>query len=128
MMNGFAHSCVMAGAIARITPCGNVTEFSIPTHNSRPIAIVPEPGGEAMWFTEEAGNKVGRIDMDGNIEEFSVPGNMWFTEMHVDKVGKLVTSAPFARKNQVRRLADVSIWFQPCEAAFRRFSDCHHCG
>jgi hypothetical protein len=91
MMNGFAHSCVLAGAIERITLCGNVTEFSIPTHNSRPIAIVPEPGGEAMWFTEEAGNKVGR-------------------------------------KNQVRRLADVSIWFQPCEAAFRRFSDCQHCG
>lgn len=26
-----------------------------------------------MWFTEEAGNKVGRIDMDGNIIEFPVP-------------------------------------------------------
>jgi hypothetical protein len=26
-----------------------------------------------MWFTEEAGNKVGRIDMDGKITEFSVP-------------------------------------------------------
>jgi virginiamycin B lyase len=26
-----------------------------------------------MWFTEEAGNKVGRIDMDGTITEFPVP-------------------------------------------------------
>lgn len=59
--------------IARVTPKGVVTEFPIPTHNSRPIAIVPEPGGKAMWFTEEAGNKVARIDMDGKITEFPVP-------------------------------------------------------
>jgi virginiamycin B lyase len=26
-----------------------------------------------MWFTEEAGNKVGRIDMGGNIKEFPLP-------------------------------------------------------
>jgi virginiamycin B lyase len=65
---------LVGNAIARITPGGNVTEFPIDkTPNSRPIAIVPEPGGKAMWFTEEAGNKVGRIDMDGKIVEYSVP-------------------------------------------------------
>ena len=56
------------------TPVGNVKEFPIPTHNSRPIEIVAEPGGgQAMWFTEETGNKVGRIGMDGTITEFPVP-------------------------------------------------------
>jgi virginiamycin B lyase len=69
---------LVGNAIARVTPDGNVTEFSIlhekgGTYNSRPIAIVPEPGGQAMWFTEEAGNNVGRIDMDGNITEFAIP-------------------------------------------------------
>ncbi len=52
---------------------GVVTEFPIPTTNSRPIAIIPDPAGDFMWFTEEAGNKIGRIDVDGNITEFSVP-------------------------------------------------------
>jgi virginiamycin B lyase len=64
---------LVGNAIARVTPGGDVTEFPIRTSNSRPIAIVPEPGGKAMWFTEEAGNKVGRIDADGKIVEYSVP-------------------------------------------------------
>ena len=48
-----------------------MTEFEIPTPNSRPIAIVPGPDG-AMWFSEEAGSKVGRIDKDGAITEYPV--------------------------------------------------------
>jgi len=65
---------LVGNKIGRITPNGVITEFSIPTPNSRPIAIIPEPnGGNAMWFTEEAGNKIGRIDMDGNITEFPIP-------------------------------------------------------
>jgi virginiamycin B lyase len=64
---------LVGNTIARVTPEGAVTEFAIPTFNSRPIAIVPEPDGTAMWFTEEAGNKVARIDMGGTITEFAVP-------------------------------------------------------
>jgi virginiamycin B lyase len=55
-----------------VTPEGVVTEFAIPTFNSRPIAIVPGPDGN-MWFTEEAGSKVGRVGRDGRITEFAVP-------------------------------------------------------
>ena len=40
---------------------------------TRPIAIVPEPGSNAMWFTEEAGNRVSRITPDGTITEYPVP-------------------------------------------------------
>lgn len=55
---------LVGNAIARVTPSGAITEYPIPTYNSRPIAIVPGPGGErAMWFSEEAGNRVGRIDL-----------------------------------------------------------------
>ena len=50
-----------------------MTEFKIPTPNSRPIAIVPGPDGAAMWFTEEAGSNVARIDPNGTITEFPVP-------------------------------------------------------
>ncbi|WP_148040912.1 virginiamycin B lyase family protein [Montanilutibacter psychrotolerans] len=55
---------LVGNAIARIKPDGTVDEFKIPTNNSRPIAIVPEPGSSAMWFTEEAGNRVSRIPGD----------------------------------------------------------------
>jgi virginiamycin B lyase len=37
--------------------------------------IVEEPGHTNMWFTEAAGNKVGRITPDGSISEFSVPNS-----------------------------------------------------
>lgn len=60
-------------SIARITPEGAVTEFVIPTPNSRPIAILPGPDGRSMWFSEEAGRRIGRIDMAGAITEFPVP-------------------------------------------------------
>jgi len=66
---------LLANAIARVTPSGDVKEYPIPTSNSRPIAIVPEPGGHAMWFSEEAGNNVARIDEKGTITEFAVPSS-----------------------------------------------------
>jgi virginiamycin B lyase len=50
-----------------------VSEFPIPTHNSRPIAIIPQPNSDAMWFTEEAGNRVGRISAGGTITEYPLP-------------------------------------------------------
>lgn len=56
---------LVGNAVARVTREGRVSEYPIPTYNSRPIAIAPGPGDEpAMWFSEEAGNKVGRIDLE----------------------------------------------------------------
>jgi virginiamycin B lyase len=60
-------------AILHITNGGAVKEFAIPTPNSRPIAVIPDPSEKFMWFTEEAGVHVGKIDMEGNITEFTVP-------------------------------------------------------
>ena len=59
--------------ILHISQSGDLNEYKIPTANSRPIAIIPDPGGKHMWFTEEAGAKIGRIDMEGHIAEFAVP-------------------------------------------------------
>jgi virginiamycin B lyase len=62
---------LVGNAIARITTEGKVDEFPIPTGNSRPIAIVPSPDGKFMWFSEEAGNKVARVDMRPEIDKKS---------------------------------------------------------
>ena len=50
-----------------------VKEFKIPTANSRPIAVIPDPDGSCMWFTEEAGVRVGKIDANGHITEYTIP-------------------------------------------------------
>jgi virginiamycin B lyase len=55
-----------------VTPAGKLFEYDIPFRNSRPIAIVPGPDG-AMWFSEEAGSRVARIDDRGRITEYEVP-------------------------------------------------------
>jgi virginiamycin B lyase len=59
--------------ILHISEEGILNEYNIPTSNSRPIGVIPDPSGKYMWFTEEAGVKIGRIDMKGNITEFAIP-------------------------------------------------------
>jgi virginiamycin B lyase len=64
---------LLAGHILNVTGNGTVREFKIPTANSRPIAVIPDPSAPYMWFTEEAGVKIGRVDMSGKIIEYPVP-------------------------------------------------------
>lgn len=65
---------LLASYILNINPEGVVQEHKIPTTNSRPIGIIPDPlVVDYMWFTEEAGKKIGKIDMSGNIIEYTVP-------------------------------------------------------
>ena len=65
-----------------------VTVYRLPS-GGHPVMIVPGPGG--MWFTEEE-NRLGRIDVRGNVTEFPVAlqpvglaaapdGNLWFTSV-----------------------------------------------
>ncbi len=70
-----------------------IREFALPNDGSVPFNIALGPDGN-MWFTEIAGNRVGRITFGGAITEFALPhagsspvdiaagpdGNMWFTE------------------------------------------------
>ena len=81
---------------------GFVTEFSVPTASGQPRGITAGPDGN-VWFTEQNGNKIGRITTAGVITEFSVPtassqprgitagpdGNIWFTESNANKIGEL---------------------------------------
>src|SRR6266581_1579757 len=71
---------------------GKITEFAIPTPGSDPEGITAGRDGN-LWFTELAGNQIGRITPTGTVTEFAVPssgtypnwittgpdGNLWFT-------------------------------------------------
>jgi virginiamycin B lyase len=59
--------------IGRIDGDGTLTEYDIPSLNSRPIALVADPAGDALWFTEEATNRLGRVGLDGTITEVALP-------------------------------------------------------
>lgn len=76
------------------------TEFNVPTHNSNPSEITAAPDGN-LWFTDNRGNRIGRITPHGQITEFTVPtvssgpagiaaepdGSIWFTEGDGNKIG-----------------------------------------
>ena len=90
-------------ALPAAAATGTVRQTPIPTTNSQPVQIVSGPDG-ALWFTEVAGNQIGRITTDGTItNEYPVPtvasglddiaigpdGNPWFAESAVDKIGSI---------------------------------------
>jgi streptogramin lyase len=89
--------------IARITPGGFISEFSV---SGNPGGIVAGANG-AMWFTEIGGNKIGEITTDGStVTEFTIPtagsfthtiaagpdGALWFAEAGGNKIGRITTS------------------------------------
>jgi streptogramin lyase len=77
-------------------------EFPIPTPGGLPWDITTGPDGN-LWFTEQLGDKVGRITPSGVVTEFPVPtagaspwqivtgpdGNLWFTERSGNKIGRI---------------------------------------
>jgi streptogramin lyase len=79
-----------------------VVEFPVPTERSMPLDITSGPDGN-LWFTENYGNKIGRITLAGVITEFAVPtamsqpsgiapgsdGHVWFTESTGNKIGRI---------------------------------------
>lgn len=88
--------------IGRITPAGQITEFTVPTPESSPDGIAVGPDG-ALWFAENTANKLGRITTSGAFSEFTIPtpnanpigittgsdGNLWFTEVTSQKIGRI---------------------------------------
>ena len=91
-------SQAMASADALLKHRMDISEFPIPTSNSQPMNITAGPDGN-LWFTERAGNKIGRITTAGTITEFASvatapdgitkgpDGNLWFAAQHA--VGKV---------------------------------------
>jgi virginiamycin B lyase len=118
--------------VGSVDNVGRVTEYTIPTPNSTPQAILVADG--AVWFTEQAGNKIGRLDpATGAMLEYPVPtagaaplglalgpdGALWFTERNAAKIGRMTTNGsfteyPLAAGSSPQRIvaaADDALWF-----------------
>ena len=116
-------------------PAQTVTEFPVPTPSSAPAGITVGPDG-ALWFTEENGNKIGRITTGGAItNEFPIPtrnaapmeittgpdGALWFTEFGANppKIGRITTAGvitefdlpPGTGPDGITTGPDGAIWF-----------------
>jgi streptogramin lyase len=91
----------LSGGIARAQ---QIVEFPVPTAASEPLGITAGPDG-AVWFTENSGNRIGRITTGGVVSEFPIPtaasspsritagpdGALWFTEFNANKIGRITT-------------------------------------
>jgi len=92
------------GALLGIAPAARaqeVTEFSIPGGAVAAFITVGPDGN--LWFTEPDANKIGRITLEGAIQEFPIPtaasgplgitagpdGNLWFTESGANKIARM---------------------------------------
>lgn len=87
--------------IAKRSPAGTITEYSIPTPNSRAVGVVAGTRGD-VWFTEGYGNKFGHVTAQGKITEYKIPspdsgpsgialdasGNVWVAEQSANKILK----------------------------------------
>lgn len=86
------------------------TEYPVPTPNSQMLGITSGPDGN-IWFSEQLGEKIGRITPDGTITEFPImetlvspramaagpDGNVWFADFI--SVGRVTPSGGIARFN-----------------------------
>ena len=110
----------------------SLQEFQIPTPNSRPVAFIRGPDGN-FWFTEEQGNKIGRITPQGQVTEFLIPTlqcipgglvrgsdrNLWFYENKGDKIGRItlqgqITEFPVPTRSDLVGITagpDGNLWF-----------------
>jgi streptogramin lyase len=109
---GSGGSLVSSGALAMTFNhdiCGVFAHFPVTTPNSNPFGIASGPDGN-IWFTESAGNKIGKMTTAGAISEYTVPtsssfpanivagpnGALWFTERFGSNVGEITTGGSFS--------------------------------
>jgi virginiamycin B lyase len=113
---------------------GSVTEFPLPNPGSGPTTIALAPDG-TVWFTEGAGNRIGRMAADGTgLKEFALPNpnsspriialgsdnNMWFSEHTGNRIGRITPDGvvtefaiptPNSQPRAIALGADGNIWF-----------------
>ncbi len=84
---------------------GSIAEYPLPRSYSGPVGITSGPDGN-LWFTEAAGNRIGRITPSGSITEYPLPrshsgpagitsgpdGNLWFAEAAGNRIGRITLS------------------------------------
>lgn len=96
--------------VVQFSTAGKVlNEFPIPTANSDPVRTHRGPDG-ALYFSENATGKIGRVTMAGDITEYPTPtansgpwglavgpdSAIWFAEQNSDSIGQLfpISSGP----------------------------------
>jgi virginiamycin B lyase len=121
-------------ALAPATVAVTVTEANITTANSQPNEVVLGSDG-AIWFTEEAASKIGKINpaTGAVINEFALTANagptgitslgnfLWFTEQTANRIGRInnatgdveefPTNIAGALPNAIAAAADGSLYF-----------------
>src|SRR4051794_23819143 len=63
---------VLIALLAQVASAQTITEFSIPSREPYGITLAADGN---LWFTEHAGNRIGRITSQGVITEFLLPTN-----------------------------------------------------
>jgi streptogramin lyase len=88
---------VSNGCIGRMTPTGTVATFSLPDASSLAAYLTVGPDGN-LWFTEQPGPNLGRVNTAGTITEFPIPGSVSNTD-------------PFAGAEYITAGSDGAMWF-----------------
>jgi virginiamycin B lyase len=107
--SAFVTTASLALGFAAPAAAQSFKEFTVPTAASQPNGIVTGPDGN-LWFTEIAGNKIGRITPAGDLTEFELPPNsqgqsrqprailvgpdgaLWFTMTNASRIGRITTA------------------------------------
>jgi streptogramin lyase len=109
-----------------------INEYPVPTSDSGDYSIATGSDG-ALWFTETAQNKIGRITTSGDVTEYSLPagdtsnsitsgpdGALWFTDVDNSLIGRITTSGditqyPLPTSNDLPNFItsgpDGALWF-----------------
>ncbi|HVS12227.1 MAG TPA: hypothetical protein VMS76_20365 [Planctomycetota bacterium] len=103
-----------ASRVARITPRGSITEFSLPTFGF-PNDITSGPDGN-VWFTERFSQRIGKVTPSGQFTFYTTAlhtlesivtgpdGNLWFTSFGDHRLARItpqgvITEMPIAPGN-----------------------------
>ena len=118
--------------IGRITTAGAITEFPIPTADTKPVSITSGPDGN-LWFAEFGARQIGRITSSGTVTEFPSPfstnneeaigpgpdGRIWFTLRYEPYIAAIttagvVTKVPIPSRSDAKSLTigpDNALWY-----------------
>ena len=121
------------GTIARLRPAtGMIAEFAVPSGvSSSPHTLAISEDGETLWFTMQAGDKLGSLDIaTGRIAEYETSGspsgialdrsgNVWWCRSTDNKLGRMeprsgkISEIDLGRGSRPRRIAvaaDGTLW------------------
>jgi virginiamycin B lyase len=106
--NSGGPTTAMSHPTREVTKTGTLKEYSVQTQGGKASAIAAAPDGEAaLWFTEAAKDKIGKIATAGEIvDEYALStkaakpegitagpnDTVWFTEHAVGKIGKITST------------------------------------